>query len=257
MWYAIARGVLIPFFGTSAGAACVFFLRRAVDPRLEKGLAGFAAGIMVSASFFSLLRPALEYSAPLGRLAFLPATAGFLAGIAFLPVLDALTPRLRPESGRVGCGLDRTGRLILAVTLHNLPEGVAVGVAYAGWFYGTAEVSLAGASALAVGVALQNFPEGAIVSLPLRAEGMGRWKAFLWGVLSGAVEPAGAVVTVFAAGFFLPLLPYLLSFAAGAMFFVTVEELIPAMSAPPRSRLGPAAFALGFSLMMALDVGLG
>lgn len=259
MWYSIIQGVLIPFTGTCLGSACVFIMRGPMSKRLEKCLAGFASGIMVAASFFSLLLPALHYAGDMGRWAFVPAVAGFLVGMLFLLFLDVVVPHMHPDSTEEGprAGLKRTTKLFLAVTLHNLPEGVAVGVVYAGWLYGAEEISLLSALALAVGIALQNFPEGAIVSLPLRAEGMPVGRTFWYGVLSGVVEPVGAVVTIFAARFFLPLLPYMLSFAAGAMFYVVVEELIPEMSEPPHSNVGPVSFAAGFALMMALDTAFG
>ncbi len=259
MRYDAAQGILIPFWGTSIGAACVYFIRGSAPPRLEKLLAGFAGGIMTAASFFSLILPALERSAHWGRWAFIPAAAGFLLGMAFLFVLDGAVLRLKSRAGmpRGGAGLSRIAKLVLAVTLHNLPEGVAVGVVYVGLMAGAPEITRASALALAIGIALQNLPEGAIVSMPLRSSGMGKGRAFLCGVLSGAVEPLGALATVYAAGFFLPLFPYLLSFAAGAMFYVVAEELIPQMNEEPRSHAGIAAFAAGFALMMAMDVGLG
>ena len=253
----VLEGILIPFLGTSLGAACVFFMKEQMSERLNRALTGFAAGIMASASFFSLLSPALEQSAGLGAWSFFPAVIGFLAGMLFLLLLDRLIPHMHLDRSEEGprSGLKRTTKLVLAVTLHNLPEGMAVGIVYAGWMYGRAEISLMGA--LALGIALQNFPEGAIVSMPLRAEGMPKGRTFLYGVLSGVVEPIGAVLTILAAGFFIPVMPYLLSFAAGAMFYVIVEELVPEMSEGRHSNVGAVCFALGFALMMALDVGLG
>ena len=255
----VLEGILIPFLGTSLGAACVFFMKEQMSERLNRALTGFAAGIMASASFFSLLSPALEQSAGLGTWSFFPAVIGFLAGMLFLLLLDRLIPHMHLDRSEEGprSGLKRTTKLVLAVTLHNLPEGMAVGIVYAGWMYGRAEISLMGALALALGIALQNFPEGAIVSIPLRAEGMPKGRTFLYGVLSGVVEPIGAVLTILAAGFFIPVMPYLLSFAAGAMFYVIVEELVPEMSEGRHSNVGAVCFALGFALMMALDVGLG
>ena len=255
----VLEGILIPFLGTSLGAACVFFMKEQMSERLNRALTGFAAGIMASASFFSLLSPALEQSAGLGAWSFFPAVIGFLAGMLFLLLLDRLIPHMHLDRSEEGprSGLKRTTKLVLAVTLHNLPEGMAVGIVYAGWMYGRAEISLMGALALALGIALQNFPEGAIVSMPLRAEGMPKGRTFLYGVLSGVVEPIGAVLTILAAGFFIPVMPYLLSFAAGAMFYVIVEELVPEMSEGRHSNVGAVCFALGFALMMALDVGLG
>ncbi len=259
MWIKVAHGILIPFLGTSLGAACVFFMRGKMSERLSKALTGFASGIMVSASFFSLIAPALEQSSDKGKLAFVPATIGFLVGMLFLLVLDVIIPHIHMDNSEEGLksGLKRTTKLVLAVTLHNLPEGMAVGIVYAGWVYGDDSISMTSALALAIGIALQNFPEGAIVSMPLCAEGMSKPKTFLLGVLSGVVEPVGALLTILAAGFFLPILPYLLCFAAGAMFYVVVEELIPEMKEGKHSNVGTVMFAVGFALMMALDVGLG
>jgi len=252
-------GILIPFMGTSLGAAMVFILRRDISASLQKILTGFAAGVMVAASFWSLLQPALESSAPLGSLAFLPAAAGFLIGMGFLLALDMLTPHMHMDKQHEGpqSRLRRTTKLILAVTLHNIPEGMAVGVVYAGFLSGGAGISAAGALALAIGIAIQNFPEGAIVSMPLLAEGMPRGKTFLMGVFSGAVEPAAAVLTLLAAGLVTPVMPYFLAFAAGAMMYVVVEELIPEMSEGKHSNVGTVAFAMGFVVMMILDVTLG
>ncbi len=253
-------GILIPFLGTTLGAACVFFLRRALGDRLQRALTGFAAGVMVAASVWSLLIPAIDQSAALGRLSFLPAAVGFWIGVAFLLLLDRVIPHLHRNAGQAEgprTQLQRTTMMILAVTLHNIPEGMAVGVVYAGYLTGTAQISAAGALALSLGIAIQNFPEGAIISLPLRAEGQSRMRAFAGGVLSGIVEPVGAVLTVLAARFVAPALPYLLSFAAGAMLYVVVEELIPEMSEGKHSNIGTIFFAVGFSVMMILDVALG
>ena len=255
-----ALGVFLPFLGTGLGAAMVFILKKQqVSPRLQKLLTGFAAGVMVAASFWSLLQPALESSEPMGVLAFLPAAVGFLAGMGFLLLLDILTPHMHMDKQDEGpkSKLKRTTKLILAVTLHNIPEGMAVGVVYAGWISGGSGLGEAGALALSIGIAIQNFPEGAIVSMPLRAEGMPKGKTFLYGVLSGIVEPAAAILTILAASAVIPILPYLLAFAAGAMVYVVVEELIPEMSEGSHSNLGTIAFALGFVLMMILDVALG
>lgn len=259
MWLNISEGILIPFLGTTLGAACVFFMRGAMKEALSKALGGFASGVMVSASFFSLLLPALEQSAGMGKLSFVPAVIGFLVGILFLLVLDVVIPHMHMEGSEEGprTGLKKTTKLVLAVTLHNIPEGMAVGVVFAGWVYGNESITLAGAWALAIGIALQNFPEGAIVSMPLRAEGMSKGKTFLYGMLSGIVEPIAAIITIFAAGFVVPILPYLLSFAAGAMFYVVVEELIPEMAEGKHSNIGTICFSIGFVLMMGLDVGLG
>ncbi|MBO6052407.1 MAG: ZIP family metal transporter [Clostridia bacterium] len=253
-------GVLIPFLGTSLGAACVFFMGGRMKERLSRALTGFASGIMVSASFFSLIVPALELTESSGRLSFLPAAVGFLVGMMFLLVLDAAVPHMHmegTEEGAGGSGLKRTTKLMLAVTLHNLPEGMAVGVVYAGWLWGNEKITIMGALSLSLGIALQNFPEGAIVSMPLCAEGMSKGKTFLMGLLSGIVEPIGAIVTILAAGVLLPVLPYLLSFAAGAMIYVVIEELIPEMSEGEHSNIGTVCFAVGFVMMLALDVALG
>lgn len=255
----VLLGILIPFAGTSLGAAMVFALRKSISESLQKILTGFAAGVMVAASFWSLLQPALENSGHLGSLAFLPAAVGFLVGIGFLLLLDILTPHMHMDQQDEGpkSGLKRTTKLILAVTLHNIPEGMAVGVVYAGYLSDNAGITSAGALALALGIAIQNFPEGAIVSMPLRAEGMSKGKTFLYGVLSGVVEPIAAAVTVVAAGAVVPVMPYLLAFAAGAMMYVVVEELIPEMAEGKHSNWGTVAFSLGFVLMMILDVTLG
>ena len=253
-------GVLIPFLGTSLGAACVFFLKKSLGDLVQRALTGFAAGVMVAASIWSLLIPAIERSAERGRWAFAPAAVGFWVGVLFLLGLDHAIPHLHRNAQQAEgpkSQLRRTTMMVLAVTLHNIPEGMAVGVVYAGYLAGDAQITSAGALALSLGIAIQNFPEGAIISLPLRAEGMGQTKAFAGGVLSGVVEPVGAVVTILAAQAILPALPYLLSFAAGAMLYVVVEELIPEMSQGRHSNVGTLCFALGFSVMMALDVALG
>ena len=252
-------GIMIPFIGTSLGAALVFVLKDQISENLQKILTGFAAGVMVAASFWSLLQPALESSEAMGTLSFLPAAVGFLVGVGFLLLLDVVTPHMHMDRQDEGpkTGLAGTTKLILAVTLHNIPEGMAVGVVYAGWLAGGAGISRAGALALALGIAIQNFPEGAIVSMPLMAEGMPRARTFWYGVLSGAVEPAAAVLTILAAGAVIPVMPYLLAFAAGAMMYVVVEELIPEMSEGVHSNAGTVAFSLGFVLMMILDVALG
>ena len=252
-------GSLIPFAGTSLGAAMVFILKKNISVGLQKILTGFAAGVMVAASFWSLLEPALENSENMGKLSFLPAAVGFLAGIGFLLFLDVITPHMHLNHQDEGprAGIKRTTKLILAVTLHNIPEGMAVGVVYAGMAAGETGISSAGALALALGIAIQNFPEGAIVSMPLRAEGMSKGKTFLYGVLSGIVEPIAAFVTILAFGTIVPLMPYLLAFAAGAMMYVVVEELVPEMSEGKHSNTGTISFALGFVLMMILDVALG
>jgi len=256
----VMRGVLIPFFGTTLGAACVFLMKRGLSRGVQRALIGFASGVMVAASIWSLLLPAMEQAAGMGTWAFLPAVAGFWIGILFLLLLDRVVPHLHMNSAAAEgprTSLHKTTMLVLAVTLHNLPEGMAVGVVIAAWLSGQAGVSLAGVMALSLGIAIQNFPEGAIISMPLHAEGMGRGKAFLWGTLSGAVEPVGAVLTILAASLISGLLPYLLSFAAGAMMYVVVEELIPEMSEGEHSNVGTILFAVGFTVMMALDVALG
>ena len=252
-------GILIPFVGTSLGAAMVFVLRRTISDNLNKILTGFAAGVMVAASFWSLLQPALESSEGMGAWSFLPAAAGFLIGVGFLLLLDVVIPHLHFNDQEEGprSGLKRTTKLILAVTLHNIPEGMAVGVVYAGFLTGNVGINSAGALALALGIAIQNFPEGAIVSMPLRAEGMAKGKTFLYGVLSGVVEPVAALITILAANAVVPVMPYLLAFAAGAMMYVVVEELIPEMSEGRHSNWSTIAFSLGFVLMMILDVTLG
>lgn len=253
-------GVFIPFIGTMLGSACVFFMKRLLGLQIQRALTGFAAGVMVAASIWSLLIPAIEQAADMGKGAVLPAVVGFWLGILFLLILDKLIPHLhrnddQPEGVKSGFG--RTTMMLLAVTLHNIPEGMAVGVVYAGLLTESAQITTAGALALSLGIAIQNFPEGAIISMPLRAEGMKKSSAFLSGVLSGIVEPLGAVLTILAAQFVVPALPYLLSFAAGAMLYVVVEELIPEMSAGKHSNIGTVFFALGFSVMMVLDVVLG
>ena len=256
----IIRGIMIPFLGTSLGAAMVFFMKGSLHILVHRALTGFAAGVMVAASIWSLLIPAMDQAAEMGNWAFVPAAAGFWIGILFLLFLDHIIPHLHMNSSECEgpkCHLQRTTMLVLAVTLHNLPEGMAVGVVYAGMAEGNTYITAAGALALSLGIAIQNFPEGAIISTPLRAEGVGKPKAFLYGVLSGVVEPIGALATILAASVVLPALPYLLSFAAGAMIYVVVEELIPEMSSGKHSNIGTLFFALGFTLMMALDVALG
>ena len=253
-------GIMIPFLGTTLGAACVFFMKRSLGNLVQRALAGFAAGVMVAASIWSLLLPAIEQSEDMGKLSFLPAFIGFWSGVLFLLLLDRLIPHLHVGSEQAEgpkSKLGRTTMMMLAVTLHNIPEGMAVGVVYAGFLSGNTQITAASALALSLGIAIQNFPEGAIISMPLRAEGEHKGRAFLGGVLSGVVEPIGAVLTLLAAQFVIPALPYLLSFAAGAMLYVVVEELIPEMSQGRHSNLGTVFFAVGFSVMMVLDVALG
>ena len=257
---AVFYGILIPFLGTSLGAACVFFMKHDMSERLSRILTGFAAGVMVAASIWSLLIPAMEQSEEMGKFAFVPAVAGFWGGILFLLLLDHIIPHLHRYSVSADgpkSRLQRTTMMVLAVTLHNIPEGMAVGVVHAGYLAGNAKITVTAAMALSIGIAIQNFPEGAIISMPLRAEGMKVSKAFAGGVLSGIVEPAGAMLTILAAGYIVPALPYLLSFAAGAMIYVVVEELIPEMSQGEHSDLGTIFFAVGFTVMMSLDVALG
>ena len=256
----VVLGLLIPFIGTAAGAACVFFLRKDLKVSVQRALTGFAAGVMVAASIWSLIVPAIEQSADKEKLAFLPAFIGFWLGILFLLLLDHIIPHLHRSIDQAEgpkSRLNRTAMMVLAVTLHNIPEGMAVGVVYAGLVSGSSNITAGGALALALGIAIQNFPEGAIISMPLYAEGKSKPKSFLLGVLSGAVEPVFGALTVLIAGLVVPAMPYLLSFAAGAMLYVVVEELIPEMSAGEHSNIGVIAFALGFSVMMALDVALG
>lgn len=250
--------LLIPFAGTTLGSACVFFMKDKFPARIQNTLIGFAAGIMVAASVWSLLIPSINMgTTAYGKMAVIPALVGFLIGMGFLFLLDQLTPHLHIGTNKaegIPSKISRTAMLALAVTLHNIPEGMAVGVVFAGAMEGSATMSLAGATALALGIAIQNFPEGAIISMPMRAEGNSKWKAFIIGTLSGAVEPIGAIVTILLASSIVPLMPYFLAFAGGAMLYVVVEELIPESSSGPHSDLGTVGFALGFALMMVLDV---
>ena len=254
------RGILIPLLGTSLGAALVFFMKREIHPLLQRALTGFAAGVMVAASVWSLLIPAIEQSSGLGAWSFAPAAGGFWLGILFLLLLDKTVPHLhmnaeRAEGARTS--LSKNTMLLLAVTIHNVPEGMAVGVVYAGYLTGNAGITALGALSLALGIAIQNVPEGAIISLPLHAQGMSRARAFVGGVLTGAVEPLGSLLMIAMASRLTPMMPWFLSFAAGAMIYVVVEELIPEMSEEPHSNVGTVLFAVGFTLMMALDVALG
>ena len=251
--------IMIPFIGTALGAATVFFFKKAIGEKMQRALTGFASGVMVAASFFSLLLPALDQTADMGKMGFVPVSIGFGIGMLFLLVLDVVTPHMHLDKLEEGpkSGLKRTTKLVLAVALHNIPEGMAVGIVCAGWMYGNSAITYAGALALALGIAIQNFPEGAIVSMPLLGEGVPKGKTFLYGVLSGIVEPIGAILVIVASGVLIPMMPYLLSFAAGAMIYVVVEELIPEMSEGEHSNIGTLCFAAGFILMMALDVGLG
>lgn len=254
-------GIAVPFLGTTLGAAMVFFLRGELRPWVQKALLGFASGVMIAASVWSLLIPAIEMAeAAGGPPAWVPAAAGFLLGIGFLLLLDTLIPHLHMDSDRPEgrpSGLGKSLMLVLAVTLHNIPEGMAVGVVLAGMLSGGSVITPAGALALAVGIAIQNFPEGAIISMPLVSSGLSKGKAFRYGFLSGAVEPAGAVITILLTALITPVLPYILSFAAGAMIYVVVEELIPESQAGEHSNVGTVGAALGFVVMMVLDVALG
>ncbi len=256
----VIQGVMIPFLGTVLGSAMVFFAKGEMNRMVQRALTGFAAGVMTAASVWSLLIPSMNHAENMGKLAFVPAAAGFWAGILFLLILDMSIPHMHMNSAEAEgpkCRIKKTSMLVLAVTLHNLPEGMAVGVVIAGWISGDSLVPASAVMALSLGIAIQNFPEGAIISTPLYSEGMNRGRAFLYGGLSGIVEPIGAIMTILAAGFVTPLLPYLLSFAAGAMIYVVVEELIPEMSEGKHSHVGIIFFAAGFALMMILDVALG
>ncbi|MBR0134651.1 MAG: ZIP family metal transporter [Clostridia bacterium] len=253
-------GILIPFAGTALGSACVFFMKKELSRNVQRALTGFAGGVMVAASIWSLLIPAMDQCADRGGWAFLPAFIGFWLGILFLLLLDKIIPHLHMNAEKaegIKSRAKKTTMMVLAVTLHNIPEGMAVGVVFAGLLSGSAQITAGGALALYIGIAIQNFPEGAVISMPLHAEGRSKGRAFLDGTLSGAVEPIGAVLTVLFAGLLVPAMPYLLSFAAGAMIYVVVEELIPEMSAGEHSDIGVISFAFGFTLMMALDVALG
>ena len=251
---------MIPFVGTALGAACVFFMKNTLSDTVQRALSGFAAGVMVAASIWSLLLPALKQSEEMGSWSFVPAVVGFWGGILFLLLLDHVIPHLHRSSDSAEgphSKLRRTTMMVLAVTLHNIPEGMAVGAVYAGYISGNAQLTATGALALSLGIAIQNFPEGAIISMPMKSEGVKKSRAFVSGLLSGIVEPVGAALTILAAELMLPVLPYLLSFAAGAMIYVVVEELIPEMSQGRHSNIGTIFFAAGFSVMMVLDVALG
>lgn len=256
----LITGLLLPFLGTASGSGCVFFMKQGLSRGVQRALTGFAAGVMTAASIWSLIIPAMDMADGMGKLAFLPAVVGFWFGILFLLLLDSLIPHLHMNADKaegLPSKLARTTMMVLAVTLHNIPEGMAVGIVYAGLLSGSSDMTAGGALALALGIAIQNFPEGAIISMPLHAEGKSKGKAFADGVLSGAVEPVGAILTIISARLFLPIMPYLLSFAAGAMIYVVVEELIPEMSEGEHSDIGVILFSVGFTLMMILDVALG
>ena len=256
----ILSAVLLPFLGTTIGAGFVFFMKGAMNLRLQRILTGFASGVMVAASVWSLIIPAMDQSEHMGKFAFLPAFIGVWAGFLFLLALDQFIPHLHLNSDcpeGAPCSLGKSTMMVIAVALHNLPEGMAVGVVVAGWLTGNESISAAGALALALGIALQNLPEGAIISMPLKSQGMSKGRAFGYGVMSGIIEPIGAIVTILLADIIAPLLPYMLSFAAGSMLYVVVEELIPEMSEGEHSNIGTIFFAVGFTLMMMLDVALG
>lgn len=253
-------GLAIPFLGTTLGAAMVFLMKNKINNRIEKLLLGFASGVMIAASIWSLLIPAIEMSESQGKIAWVPAAIGFLLGITFLLVLDSIIPHLHLKSDKpegIKSKLKKTTMMVFAVTLHNIPEGMAVGVTFAGALTQNAGITMAGAFALAIGIAIQNFPEGAIISMPLKSEGMSKPKAFLYGTLSGIVEPIGAIITILLTNAVVPMLPYLLAFAAGAMIYVVVEELIPESQAGEHSNIGTIGIAIGFVVMMILDVALG
>ena len=253
----ISIGLLIPFLGTALGAACVFFIKDKIKENTQKALLGFASGVMIAASVWSLLIPSMDMSSHMGKLSFIPAAVGMALGILFLLVIDKTVPHMHignNECEGIKCGLAKSTMLILAVTLHNIPEGMAVGVVFAGMLSQGADITMTGAFALSIGIAIQNFPEGAIISLPLKNENISKLRAFAYGALSGIVEPIGAFITLLLAGFITPAVPYLLSFAAGAMVYVVVEELIPEASQGEHSNIGTLGFALGFIVMMILDV---
>lgn len=260
MWTDIILGLIIPFAGTVLGSACVFFMKKEMSRPVQRALTGFAGGVMVAASIWSLIIPAMEQSASMGKWAFVPSVVGFWVGILFLLLLDRVIPHLHMNAEKAEgpkSKASKTTMMLLAVTLHNIPEGMAVGVVYAGMLSGSVNITASGALALALGIAIQNFPEGAIISMPLHAEGRSKWKSFSDGALTGAVEPLGALLTILASSLLVPVMPYLLSFAAGAMVYVVVEELIPEMSEGEHSNIGVLMFAMGFTVMMALDVALG
>ena len=256
----IFLGLAIPFLGTTLGAAMVFLMKKEMNKKVEKILLGFASGVMIEASVWSLLIPSIEMAEKQGKVAWIPAAIGFLLGIVFLLVLDSVVPHMHLESEKpegMKSKLKKTTMMVFAVTLHNIPEGMAVGVTFAGALAQNAGITMAGAFALAVGIAIQNFPEGAIISMPLKSEGVSKPKAFLYGTLSGIVEPIGAIITILLTNAVVPILPYLLSFAAGAMIYVVVEELIPESQAGEHSNIGTIGVAIGFTIMMILDVALG
>lgn len=253
-------GILIPFLGTMLGSAMVFFMKDKLNKKVEKLLLGFASGVMIAASIWSLIMPSINMAEEQGTIAWMPAAVGFLLGIVFLLILDSIIPHMHLESEKpegIKSKLKKTTMMVFAVTLHNIPEGMAVGVTFAGAILGNAGITIAGAFALAMGMAIQNFPEGAIISMPLKSEGVSKPRSFLYGVLSGIVEPIGAIITILITSKIIPILPYLLSFAAGAMIYVVVEELIPESQSGEHSNIGTIGVAIGFVIMMILDVALG
>ena len=256
----IAIGLLIPFLGTTLGSAMVFLMKNKMNTKVQKLLLGFASGVMIAASIWSLITPSIEMAEEQGIVSWIPAAIGFLFGIIFLLVLDSIIPHLHLNSKKpegIKAKLKNTTMMVLAVTLHNIPEGMAVGVVFSGVLAQNTTITLAGAFALSIGIAIQNFPEGAIISMPLKNEGISKPKAFLYGTLSGVVEPIGAIITILLTSIVTPILPYLLSFAAGAMIYVVVEELIPESQAGEHSNIGTIGVAIGFVIMMILDVALG
>lgn len=259
-YFDIFIGLMIPFVGTTLGAACVFFVKKQLNEGIQKALLGFASGVMIAASVWSLIIPAIDMSEDKGKFAFIPAALGIATGMAFLLIMDKLIPHIHLDSNEpegIKVSLKKTTMLVLAVTLHNIPEGMAVGVVFAGFVSGESTITLAGALALSVGIAIQNFPEGAIISLPLKSEGNSKGKAFWYGTLSGAVEPVAGGMTILFSSVMTPILPYLLAFAAGAMIYVVVEELIPEASEGKHTNIGTIGFGVGFIIMMVLDVALG
>jgi ZIP family zinc transporter len=253
-------GLAIPFLGTALGSAMVFFMKNKMNSKLEKLLLGFASGVMIAASVWSLLIPSIDMAKEQNVIEWLPASLGFLLGIFFLLILDSIIPHLHLNSDKpegLKAKLEKTTMMVLAVTLHNIPEGMAVGVVFAGTMAQNSGITMAGAIALAIGIAIQNFPEGAIISMPLKSEGVSKPKAFLYGMLSGIVEPIGAILTIALTNLVVPILPYFLSFAAGAMIYVVVEELIPESHSGEHSNIGTIGVAIGFVIMMILDVALG
>lgn len=252
--------LLIPLLGTTLGAAMVFFMKDNINAKIEKTLLGFAAGVMIAASVWSLLIPAIDMSKEQGRIAWLPAAVGFMLGILFLLLIDSIVPHLHLDSDKpegVKSKFSKTTMMMFAVTIHNIPEGMAVGVTYAGAIMGHSKLSFTAAVALSIGIAIQNFPEGAIISMPLKGQGMSKMRAFKFGFLSGVVEPIGAFITILLTSKIIVILPYLLAFTAGAMIYVVIEELIPESQSGEHTNIGTIGAAIGFVLMMVLDVALG